>query len=129
MEVLGGERDLMEAIYTKGPMTVSVDAASPSFRFYKSGVFDNDKYAWAVYVAGSWPAQASHVCLGSGSTQSCQPVWPQFRPFRWMDARRRMGHACTGVQGLRGILAAACSLLRMHTAMGQACGHTHRAHA
>ena len=48
VEVLGGEQDLMEAIYTKGPMTVSVDAGSPGFRFYKSGVFDYDKCAAAV---------------------------------------------------------------------------------
>ena len=51
MEVLGGEQELMEAIYTKGPMTVSVDAASPGFRFYKSGVFDYDKYAAAAALA------------------------------------------------------------------------------
>ena len=40
VEVLGGHEDLKEAIYTKGPMTVSVDASSDAFRFYKSGVFD-----------------------------------------------------------------------------------------
>ena len=40
VEVLGGHDDLKEAIYTKGPMTVSVDASAEAFRFYKSGVFD-----------------------------------------------------------------------------------------
>ena len=62
VEVLGGERELMEAIYTKGPMTVSVDAASPGFRFYKSGVFDYDKYAAAAGLAGHDVAKHDHGC-------------------------------------------------------------------
>lgn len=39
VEVTGGEEGLKEALYTKGPMTVSVDAGPEAFRFYKSGVF------------------------------------------------------------------------------------------
>ena len=31
----------MEAILTKGPMTVSVNAESDDFKFYKSGLYDN----------------------------------------------------------------------------------------
>ena len=49
----------MEAIYTKGPMTVSVDAAPHSFAFYQSGVYTEetchsklDKLDHAVIVSG-----------------------------------------------------------------------------
>lgn len=45
MEVTGGEEALKEALYTKGPMTVSVDAGPDAFQFYKSGVFDEAKSA------------------------------------------------------------------------------------
>lgn len=44
MEVTGGEEDLKEALYTKGPMTVSVDAGPEAMRFYQSGVFKDAKY-------------------------------------------------------------------------------------
>lgn len=39
--VTGGEKDLMDAILTKGPMTVNVDASAVPFKFYKSGVYQN----------------------------------------------------------------------------------------
>ncbi len=31
----------MEAIYTRGPMTVSVNAEGEDWRFYKAGVYNN----------------------------------------------------------------------------------------
>ena len=37
----GSEYALKEALFTKGPMTVSVDAAPDSFVFYSSGVYNN----------------------------------------------------------------------------------------
>ena len=59
MEVKGGEEALMEALLTKGPMTVSVDAAPKSFAFYQSGVYSEptcqskiDKLDHAVIVSG-----------------------------------------------------------------------------
>ena len=49
----------MEALFTKGPMTVSVDAAPKSFSFYQSGVYNEptcqsklDKLDHAVIVSG-----------------------------------------------------------------------------
>ena len=57
MEVLGGAEDLMEAIYSKGPMTVSVDASSEAFRFYKSGVFNNTECVPACHCTPSQPGQ------------------------------------------------------------------------
>ena len=59
VEVKGGEKALMEALYTKGPMTVSVDAAPHSFAYYESGVYTEetcqsklDKLDHAVIVSG-----------------------------------------------------------------------------
>lgn len=40
-QVKGFEQGLKEALLTKGPMTVSVDASAQSFRFYKRGIYNN----------------------------------------------------------------------------------------
>ena len=37
----GSEYALKEALFTKGPMTVSVDAAPDSFVFYSRGIYNN----------------------------------------------------------------------------------------
>ncbi|KAK9846258.1 hypothetical protein WJX81_000204 [Elliptochloris bilobata] len=37
------EQAVMDAILTKGPMTVSVNAEGEDFRFYKSGIYNNKK--------------------------------------------------------------------------------------
>lgn len=37
----GSEYALKEALFTKGPMTVSVDATQDSFVFYSSGIYNN----------------------------------------------------------------------------------------
>lgn len=59
VEVKGGEKALMEALYLKGPMTVSVDAAPHSFAYYESGIYTEqtcrsklDKLDHAVIVSG-----------------------------------------------------------------------------
>ena len=70
VEVKGGEKALMEALYTKGPMTVSVDAEPESFTFYASGVYTNskcqtdiDKLDHAVIVSGCASATATQsIC-------------------------------------------------------------------
>lgn len=36
----GNERKLVQAIYTKGPISVAIDASQESFHLYKSGVYD-----------------------------------------------------------------------------------------
>ncbi len=41
MQTDGSEYALKEALYTKGPMTVSVDAGPDSFVFYSSGIYNN----------------------------------------------------------------------------------------
>ena len=53
------EEAVMEAIFTKGPMTVSVNAEPEDWRFYKSGVYVNKqcspklkKLDHAVIVSG-----------------------------------------------------------------------------
>ena len=94
VEVLGGAEDLMEAIYTKGPMTVSVDASSEAFRFYKSGVFNNTECVPACHCTenvASWRAdncravcsckqkldELDHAVIvsGYGTTDDGQDYW------------------------------------------------------
>ena len=92
MEVLGGADDLMEAIFSKGPMTVSVDASSEAFRFYKSGVFNNTECVCLPAAAGaaSTSGAARHGCRckqkldeldhavivsGFGTTEDGQDYW------------------------------------------------------
>ena len=35
----GDEKAVMEAVYSRGPLAISLDASHDSFRFYASGVF------------------------------------------------------------------------------------------
>ena len=58
-KTLTQEEAVMEAIFTKGPMTVSVNAEPEDWRFYKSGVYVNKqcspklkKLDHAVIVSG-----------------------------------------------------------------------------
>ena len=37
----GDAEGVKEALYTKGPLAVSIDAARPTFRFYSSGVYND----------------------------------------------------------------------------------------
>ncbi|KAK9819683.1 hypothetical protein WJX72_001073 [[Myrmecia] bisecta] len=70
VEVQGGELALMDALFTKGPMTVSVDAAPDSFRFYSSGVFKEPK-------CHSKLAKLDHAVIvsGYGTTESGEDYW------------------------------------------------------
>ena len=63
--VKGFEDGLKEALLTKGPMTVSVDAGAESFRFYKRGIYNNTA-CHTVPVTGmfSAPERCTSVCLG-----------------------------------------------------------------
>lgn len=62
-KTLTQEEAVMEAIYTRGPMTVSVNANPEDWRFYKSGVYVNKACSprikvldHAVIVSGCAPA-------------------------------------------------------------------------
>ncbi len=37
----GDAEGVKEALFTKGPLAVSIDAAQPTFRFYSSGVYND----------------------------------------------------------------------------------------
>lgn len=51
---------LKEAILTKGPMTVSLDADAKAFRFYKSGIFYNPECTTQP------PSELDHAVIVSG---------------------------------------------------------------
>ena len=62
------EEAVMEAIYTKGPMTVSVNAEGEDWRFYKAGIYNNTRCSpklkrldHAVVVSGCAPLTASSI--------------------------------------------------------------------
>eukprot|EP00891_Asterochloris_glomerata_P000653 jgi/Astpho2/653/Aster-x0947 len=66
----GSEYGLKEALFTKGPMTVSVDAAPKSFVFYKSGVYNESK-------CRSDLPDLDHAVFASGygTTEDGQDYW------------------------------------------------------
>ena len=68
----------MEAIYTKGPMTVSVNAEAEDWRFYKSGIYHNTQCSpklkrldHAVVVSG---CAHLHLSLLRTHFTSCRAV-------------------------------------------------------
>lgn len=62
--VEGGEAALKEAVLTRGPMVVSIDASDDSFRFYSGGVYHNPG-------CHTDPAELDHAVIisGYGATQ------------------------------------------------------------
>ena len=62
----------MEALFTKGPMTVSVDAEPKSFVFYKEGVYNEPK-------CRSKLDQLDHAVIVSG----CAPCLQETRLQSW----------------------------------------------
>lgn len=66
----GSEYALKEALYTKGPMTVSVDAGPDSFVFYSSGIYNNS-------ACKSDYKDLTHAVLvsGYGTTDEGQDYW------------------------------------------------------
>ncbi|PSC69765.1 Counting factor associated D [Micractinium conductrix] len=57
--VEGGEEALKEALLTRGPMVVSIDASADSFRFYSGGLYHNPDCA-------TNPADLDHAVILSG---------------------------------------------------------------
>jgi Papain family cysteine protease len=39
---------LMHAVYSRGPIAISLDASQKGFRFYSSGIFDDPACMWKV---------------------------------------------------------------------------------
>ena len=60
---------LMEAVYTRGPITVSLDASQDSFTFYSSGVYYDTQCMWK-------PADLDHSMMLVGyGTDSAGDYW------------------------------------------------------
>ncbi|CAL8460756.1 g287 [Coccomyxa elongata] len=64
------EEAVMEAIYTKGPMTVSVNAEGEDWRFYKAGIYNNTRCSPKL-------KKLDHavVVSGYGETEDGQKYW------------------------------------------------------
>ena len=89
---LSQEEAVMEAIYTKGPMTVSVNAEGEDWRFYKSGVYNNTRCSpklkaldHAVVVSGWVQFPQAHVSPARGLL-TFSPVFltPKYLPLRFL---------------------------------------------
>lgn len=61
---------LMEAIYSRGPVAVSLDASQPGFRFYSEGVYNAPNCMYK-------PEDLDHAVLvvGYGTTEGGRPYW------------------------------------------------------
>eukprot|EP00887_Chlorella_sp_A99_P000277 scaffold13.g277.t1 len=68
--VTPGEADLKEALYTKGPLTVSIDASQDSFRFYTAGIYTTPD-------CKTKPRELDHAVIASGygTTEDGQDFW------------------------------------------------------
>ncbi|GAB4818605.1 hypothetical protein N2152v2_005651 [Parachlorella kessleri] len=68
--VEGGELAVMDALITKGPMTVSVDASHDAFRFYAGGIFSLPECHMA-------PKELDHAVIlsGYGTTEDGTDFW------------------------------------------------------
>ncbi|KAK9814317.1 hypothetical protein WJX72_003933 [[Myrmecia] bisecta] len=66
----GDDAALKEAVYTKGPVAVSLDASQPSFRFYAGGVYDDPSCMWK-------PRDLDHSVMvdGYGTTENGKDYW------------------------------------------------------
>ncbi|EIE25566.1 cysteine proteinase [Coccomyxa subellipsoidea C-169] len=67
---LSQEEAVMEAIYTKGPMTVSVNAEGEDWRFYKSGVYNNTRCSPKLKALDH-----AVVVSGYGETEGGEKYW------------------------------------------------------
>lgn len=61
----GTEYGLKEALFTKGPMTVSVDASPDSFVFYSSGIYNNTECKSDYKGTASSHSPALHFTNGT----------------------------------------------------------------
>ncbi|KAI3428334.1 hypothetical protein D9Q98_006714 [Chlorella vulgaris] len=68
--VEGGQEALKEALLTKGPMIVSIDASDDAFRFYSGGLYTNPQCATA-------PADLDHAVIisGFGTDEEDEDYW------------------------------------------------------
>ena len=60
-DVKGGERGLMEAVATKGPISVAIDASGSKFQFYKNGVYDYTLFEGDKGVKRTSEEQATYL--------------------------------------------------------------------
>lgn len=66
----GDVEGVKEALYTKGPLAVSIDAGNPSFRFYSSGVYDEPACKWQQD-----DLDHSVMLVGYGTTEGGKDYW------------------------------------------------------
>lgn len=66
----GDVAGIKEALYTKGPLAVSIDAAQPTFRFYSSGVYNDPSCKWKQD-----DLDHSVMLVGYGTSDDGQDYW------------------------------------------------------
>lgn len=86
---------LMEALYSRGPLAVSMDASQDSFTFYSSGVYQESKCMWRVD-----DLDHSMMLVGYGTDPDHGPYWLIKNSWskHWGDEGyikiSRSGHGC-----------------------------------
>ncbi len=90
----GDTQGIKRAVYTQGPLAISIDAGQPSFRFYASGVYYEPNCLWKEYDLDHAVTLVGYGEEDGEAYWEVRNSWSKY----WGDAgyikMSQRGHAC-----------------------------------